>query len=303
MHTSIWSTECSPCYGERWGRHWLDAARYADSNGGDENHAYLLTHRYRNYVIEACNADVSFDEFIRQQLAGDLLPATGNDRLDAMLEARLQSFELAFKMQTAAPEAVDLSNESASTRKLYGLDDAETANFGRECLLARSFAERGVRFIQVSHAHTLPFINEQWDQHTHLAKGHSINVKQIDKPITGLLKDLRQRGLLDDTLVIWGGEFGRTPTVQKGNAEVGRDHHPEGFTMWMARAGVKSGCRYGTTDEFGYYGTENRCTIHDFHATILHLLGIDHERLTYLHAGRDFRLTDVHGVLAEGLLA
>lgn len=222
---------------------------------------------------------------------------------DAELEARIQSFELAFRMQSAAPEAVDISQETAATRKLYGLDRKETANFGLECLLARRFAERGVRFIQVSHAHTLPFNNEQWDQHSHLVKGHTINCKQIDLPITGLLIDLKQRGLLDDTLVVWGGEFGRTPTVQKGTGELGRDHHPEGFTMWMAGGGVKKGYRYGATDEFGYYATENRCTIHDFHATILHLLGLDHEKLTYRHAGRDFRLTDVHGNVATDILA
>ncbi len=222
---------------------------------------------------------------------------------DRELDARIHAFELAFRMQTAAPEAIDLSDESEATRKLYGLDDSTTENFGRQCLLARRFAERGVRFIQVSHAHSLPFNNEQWDQHTHLKRGHEINVKQIDQPITGLLVDLKQRGLLKDTLVLWGGEFGRTPTVQVGNAEPGRDHHPEGFTMWMAGGGVKAGFRYGATDEYGYYATENRCTIHDLHATILHLLGLDHERLTWHHDGRDYRLTDVYGSVAKGILA
>jgi hypothetical protein len=222
---------------------------------------------------------------------------------DPELEARIQSFEMAFRMQTAAPEAMDLSRESQATHKLYGLDDPATENFGRECLLARRFAERGVRFIQVSHAHSLPFNNEQWDQHTHLKRGHEINVKQIDKPIAGLLIDLKKRGLLDDTLVLWGGEFGRTPTVQVGKAEVGRDHHPEGFTMWLAGGGVKAGFRYGRTDDYGYYAVENRCTIHDLHATLLHLLGLDHERLTWHHSGRDFRLTDVSGQVATGILA
>ncbi len=222
---------------------------------------------------------------------------------DPEMDARIESFELAFRMQTAAPEAMDLSQESAATRELYGLDDPATANFGRECLLARRFAERDVRFIQVSHANTLPFNNEQWDQHTHLKKGHEINVKQIDKPITGLLTDLKQRGLLKDTLVLWGGEFGRTPTVQVGNAEAGRDHHPEGFTMWMAGAGVKAGFRYGKTDEYGYYAVEDRCPIHDLHATLLYLLGLDHTRLTYHHSGRDYRLTDVYGEVAKGILA
>ena len=223
-------------------------------------------------------------------------------KADWALEDRIQSFELAFRMQTAAPEAMDISQESKSTLALYGMDDPETENFGRECLLARRFAERGVRFIQVSHAHSLPFNNEQWDQHTHLEKGHSINVRQIDKPITGLLKDLKQRGLLDDTLVLWGGEFGRTPTVQSGNAAPGRDHHPEGFTMWMAGGGVKGGFRYGRTDDYGYYAIENRCTIHDLHATLLHVLGLDHERLTWHHNGRDYRLTDVSGNVASDIL-
>lgn len=222
---------------------------------------------------------------------------------DPEFEARIQSFELAFRMQTAAPEAMDLSDESAQTLSLYGLDEPETENFGRECLLARRFAERGVRFIQVSHAHSLPFNNEQWDQHTHLERGHAINVRQIDKPITALLTDLKQRGLLDDTLVMWGGEFGRTPTVQVGKAEPGRDHHPEGFTMWLAGAGIKAGSRYGATDDFGYYAVENRCTIHDLHATVLHLLGLDHKRLTWHHSGRDYRLTDVFGEIASGILA
>lgn len=219
------------------------------------------------------------------------------------LDARLASFELAFRMQTAAPEATDITQESQETLELYGLDDPETENFGRACLLARRFAERDVRFIQVSHAHSLPFNNEQWDQHSHLVKGHEINVKQIDRPITGLLIDLKRRGLLDDTLVLWGGEFGRTPTVQVGSAEFGRDHHPEGFTMWMAGGGVKSGFRYGKTDEYGYYAVENRCTIHDLHATILHLMGLDHERLTWRHNGRDYRLTDVSGEVARDIIA
>ncbi len=227
---------------------------------------------------------------------------SANGQAGAQLEDRLRSFELAFRMQMAAPEATDLSTESEATRKLYGMDDPETANFARECIMARRLAERGVRFIQVSHAHSLKFNNEQWDQHSHLEKGHSINVGQIDKPITGLILDLKARGLLEDTLVLWGGEFGRTPTIQQGNGPVGRDHHPDGFTMWMAGAGVKGGLRYGRTDEFGYHAVENRCTIHDLHATILHLLGIDHKRLTYRHNGRDFRLTDVYGEVASDIL-
>ncbi len=235
------------------------------------------------------------------ELLRELQHQAAND--DADLDARIQSFELAFRMQSAAPEAVDLSRESPATRRLYGMDDPETGNFARQCLLARRLAERGVRYIQVSHAHSLPFNNEQWDQHSHLVKGHSINVRQIDRPIAGLITDLKARGLLEDTLILWGGEFGRTPTVQKGSGELGRDHHPEGFTMWMAGGGVKGGYRYGSTDDYGYYAVEDRCTIHDLHATLLHLLGLDHERLTYRYAGREFRLTDVEGTVATKILA
>ena len=222
---------------------------------------------------------------------------------DKRLEARIRSYELAFRMQQAAPEAVDLSQETQSTRQLYGLDEEPTSNFARQCILARRFLERGVRFVQVSHSHSLPYNNEQWDQHTHLVRGHATNVKQIDKPIAGLITDLRQRGLLDDTLVIWGGEFGRTPTMQESKSEVGRDHHPEGFTMWFAGAGVKGGTRYGTTDEFGYFAEENRCTIHDLHATLLYALGLDHTQLTYMQSGREFRLTDVEGEVAHGVFS
>ena len=211
---------------------------------------------------------------------------------------------MAFRMQLEAPQAMDIADESESTLKLYGYDDPTTQNFAHQLLLARRFSERGVRFIQVSHAGSLPFNNEQWDQHSYIKKGHEINVAQIDKPMTGFLKDLKQRGLLDDTLVLWGGEFGRTPTAQVGSPEtIGRDHHPDGFTMFMAGGGVKGGFRYGATDEFGYYAIDGRMTIHDLHATLLHLLGLDHEQLTYQYGGRDFRLTDVHGTVATDILA
>lgn len=239
----------------------------------------------------------------QQRLQLDLLKSLNNESPSQPLEARLDSFELAFRMQMAAPEATDLDKESDATKTLYGIGDESTDNFGRMCLQARRFAERGVRFIQVSHAHSLPFNNEQWDQHSHIEQGHSINVHQIDKPITGLIKDLRSRGLLEDTLVIWGGEFGRTPTVQVGDAPPGRDHHPDGFTMFMAGGGVKPGFRYGATDDFGYHAIEDRMNIHDWHATLLHLLGIDHEQLTYFHQGRNFRLTDVSGEVAHKMLA
>jgi hypothetical protein len=231
------------------------------------------------------------------------------DRLNAMnrahqrqagpepsLEARINSFELAFRMQTELPKVEDLSHESAATRQLYGMDDPVTANFGRMCLMARRFAEAGVRFIQVTHSDS----KVQWDQHADLKNGHEKNAREVDGPIAGLLQDLKARGLLDDTLVWWGGEFGRTPVVEGQN---GRDHNPEGFTMWLAGGGVQGGLRYGSTDDYGYYAAENKVHIHDLHATILHLLGLDHERLTYRYAGRDFRLTDVEGNVVREILA
>ena len=215
---------------------------------------------------------------------------------EASLEARINSFELAFRMQTEMPRVEDLSQESSATRQLYGLDDPTTANFGRMCLLARRFAENGVRFIQVTHSDS----KVQWDQHSDLKNGHEKNAREVDLPIAGLLWDLKQRGLLEDTLVWWGGEFGRTPTVEGSN---GRDHNPEGFTMWMAGGGVKPGFHYGSTDDYGFYAAENKVHIHDLHATILHLLGLDHEKLTYRYAGRDFRLTDVEGQVVKEILA
>jgi hypothetical protein len=215
---------------------------------------------------------------------------------EAALEARINSFELAFRMQSAIPEIEDLSGESQATQALYGMDDPITANFGRMCLMARRFAEAGVRFIQVTHNDHLV----QWDQHSDLKNGHEKNAREVDRPIAGLLYDLKQRGLLEDTLIWWGGEFGRTPTAETAN---GRDHNQEGFTMWLAGGGVKGGFRYGSTDDYGYYAAENKVHIHDLHATMLHLLGLDHERLTYRHAGRDFRLTDVEGNVVRELFA
>jgi hypothetical protein len=217
----------------------------------------------------------------------------GNDQL---LDARMESFELAFRMQDEVPQVEDLSDETPATLELYGMNQPETQDFGRQCLLARRFAERGVRFIQVTHSDT----NVQWDQHSDLKAGHEKNSREVDRPIAGLLADLKQRGLLHDTLVVWGGEFGRTPTAQGTD---GRDHNPEGFTMWMAGGGVRGGFRYGATDEFGYYAVEDKMHIHDFHATLLYLLGLDHKRLTYQHAGRDFRLTDVAGSVAHTIFA
>jgi hypothetical protein len=235
----------------------------------------------------------------RRQL--DLLAAMNRDHLAAAgphpgLEARISSFELAFRMQSAMPEAEDLSRESAATQRLYGLDDPLTENFARQCLLARRFAERGVRFIQVTHSDA----NVQWDQHADLKNGHEKNAREVDQPIAGLLTDLKARGLLDDTLVLWGGEFGRTPTAQGTN---GRDHNPYGFTMWLAGGGCRSGIRYGATDEYGYYAVENKIHIHDLHATLLAFLGLDHEKLTYRYAGRDFRLTDVSGRIVREIMS
>ena len=213
------------------------------------------------------------------------------------LEGRINSFELAFRMQLAMPEALDIANETNATRKLYGLDNKVTENFGRQCLMARRFAERGVRFIQVTHSDG----DVQWDQHGDLRKGHTKNAAEVDRPIAGLLKDLKARGLLKDTLVVWGGEFGRTPAAQGGRD--GRDHNPEGFTMWLAGGGVKPGTAYGATDDYGWFAAENKVHIHDLHATILALLGLDHERLTYRHAGRDFRLTDVAGHVVHEIIS
>ena len=216
---------------------------------------------------------------------------------DASLEARISSFELAFRMQSEIPKVEDLSGESTSTLKLYGMDQPETKNFGRMCLLARRFAEAGVRFIQVTHNDD----KVQWDQHANLKRDHEKNAKEVDLPIAGLLTDLKQRGLLDDTLIWWGSEFGRTPTAE--GTRDGRDHNPEGFTMWLAGGGVKGGFRYGATDDYGYYAAVDKVHIHDFHATLLHALGLDHEQLTYRHAGRDFRLTDVEGNVVHDVFA
>lgn len=219
----------------------------------------------------------------------------GRIGVDPRLEARIESFELAFRMQMECPEATDLAGESQETLALYGVDQEPTDDFGRGCLLARRFAERGVRFIQVSHS--LP--KAYWDAHGGLETNHSSNAAKVDKPIAGLIKDLKRRGLFEDTLVVWGTEFGRSPAAQ---GKDGRDHHPQAFTIWMAGAGIRGGMVYGATDELGYYVTENRFHIHDFHATLLHLMGLDHKRLTYHYSGRDFRLTDVSGQVPHEIL-
>ncbi|REJ91821.1 MAG: DUF1501 domain-containing protein, partial [Planctomycetota bacterium] len=195
--------------------------------------------------------------------------------------------------QTAAPELQDVSDETQATHALYGLDDETTRNFGRQCLMARRFAERGVRFVQCTHSY-------KWDQHSNLEGAHRRNALEVDKPIAGLLRDLKARGMLDETLVLWGGEFGRTPVSQEGN---GRDHNPQGYSMWMAGGGIQGGLQFGQTDDYGYYAVSDKVHVHDLHATMLHLLGLDHERLTFRYAGRDFRLTDVHGEIVHEIIA
>lgn len=220
------------------------------------------------------------------------------------IEATISNYELAFRMQSEVPELLDISRESEVTRKMYGIDQDVTADFGRSCLMARRLVEKGVRFVELlTPAHKNI---DRWDQHSDLINGHRINARSTDKPIAGLLKDLKSRGLLDETLVIWGGEFGRTPCAQMPDGtyvdKIGRDHNPFGFTMWMAGGGVKPGLVYGATDDFGYYAVENKVHMHDLHATILHLLGMDHTRLTYRYSGRDMRLTDVFGNVVKDIL-
>jgi hypothetical protein len=221
------------------------------------------------------------------------------------IEATIQNYELAFRMQAEVPDLLDFSRESEATKKLYGLDDDLTSEFGRECLIARRLVERGVRFVELLTPARKGL--DRWDQHSGIENGHRINAQSTDKPIAGLLKDLKSRGLLESTLVLWGGEFGRTPCAQFPDGsyvkEVGRDHNPFGFTMWMAGGGVKGGLVWGATDEFGYFAIQDKVHVHDLHATLLHVLGIDHTRLTFRYSGRDMRLTDVHGNVIHGILA
>lgn len=233
----------------------------------------------------------------QQRTQLNLIQALNQDKLkrdtyQPGVEGVIESYELAFRMQDAMPKLMDTNQETQSTLDMYGVDGGPTDGFGKQCLLARRFAEAGVRFIEVTHG--------GWDQHTNLSVDHKTRAEACDKPIAGLLKDLKQRDMLKDTLVIWGGEFGRTPAAQGGD---GRNHNNKGYTTWMAGGGVKGGFSYGATDEHGYESVQNKCHIHDWHATILHLMGLDHEQLTYRFAGRDFRLTDVHGVVAKDIIA
>ncbi|MEQ9409056.1 MAG: DUF1501 domain-containing protein [Fuerstiella sp.] len=233
-----------------------------------------------------------------QEAQLQLLQAMNRDHLakakrDDQIQGAIESFELAFRMQAEAPRVLDLSQEPDHIQQAYGVGTKETDNFGRQCLLARRLVEAGVRYVEVSTGNV-------WDQHGNLKSGHEKNARATDQPIAALLSDLKARGMLEDTLVVWGGEFGRTPIVQGSN---GRDHNPQGFTTVLAGGGIKGGLAWGNTDEFGYYAVEDRVHVHDLHATMLHLLGVDHTQLTFRYAGRDFRLTDVYGNVVRDILA
>jgi hypothetical protein len=239
---------------------------------------------------------------VRQRHKLDLLRALNQYHeqervIDGELEARIASFELAYRMQTHAPATFSIDDESPATKRLYGLDDPTTEIVGTQCLMARRLMEAGVRFVQVYDSATT---GQRWDHHNKLKQELPLRCANVDRPIAGLLTDLKARGLLEDTLVICGGEFGRTPTAQGTD---GRDHHPFGFTMWLAGRGMKAGHVHGATDEYGFHAVQDKVHVHDLHATILHLMGIDHERLTYRYSGRDYRLTDVFGRVVTEILA
>ena len=241
------------------------------------------------------NPDRVFREDRRRQL--DLMRWMNEKRYrssrDSEILTRMKQYELAFRMQMEAPRIISLKKESAATLEQYGIQD-EKPSFARNCLLARRMVESGVRYIQL--------YDMGWDSHGSLVSQHASQCAAVDRPIAALLHDLEQRGMLEDTLVIWGGEFGRTPVSQGAGENWGRDHHPHGFTMWMAGGGVKGGTVYGSTDEFGFHAQDNKVEVHDVHATILKTLGVDHTKLTYRHQGRDFRLTDVGGKVIDDIL-
>jgi hypothetical protein len=281
-----------PSLGHGGVQNWSSAFLPGEFQGTPLGHAGVPSERATIAHLNAADSRPAEREFL------DLVQAMNKDRLaargpDAALEAQIAAAELAFRMQAEAPAALDVDRESDATKKLYGLDDPKTANFGRQCLMARRLAESGVRFVQCSHSY-------KWDQHGDLKKDHAKNALEVDRPIAGLLADLKSRDLLKDTLVVWAGEFGRTPTAQ---GDDGRDHNPHGFTIWLAGGGVKPGFSYGETDDYGFYASKNKVHVHDFHATLLALLGVDHERLTYRYAGRDFRLTDVAGNVVTEIFA
>ena len=281
-------------------------------NGGPRNYGNaFLPARYQGTALgdpttdaialkNVTNAKFS-QEQQEQQLS--LIQSLNKEQLqragkDEELEAVIRSYELGWRMQQNAPGLTDLSSEPQHVLDSYGVGQKETDRFGRQCVIARRMCEAGVRFVQVNYGDNSA--NPAWDQHSNLPQ-HANHAKRVDQPIAAFLADLKQRGLLEDTLVWWGGEFGRTPYAQ--NNGTGRDHNPSGFTMWMAGAGVKPGLSYGATDEFGHEAVENKVHMHDLHATLLRILGVDHERLTYRYAGRNFRLTDVHGTVVKDILS
>jgi hypothetical protein len=282
-------------------------------NGGTRNFgSAFLPAVHQGTPVGKVDGDGSDLMLRNAQLAADELPATrrrldfvqGLNRQrfedrpgDTELDAMIRSYDLAWRMQTQAPETFDLSGETEETKKLYGIGQQPTDPFGRRCLLARRLCESGVRFIQVNYGDNSA--NPAWDQHSNLPK-HADHAANVDLPIAGLLEDLDRRGLLEETLVWWGGEFGRTPYAQANGT--GRDHNPLGFTVWLAGAGVRPGFHYGATDEFGHKAITDRVHMHDLHATLLHLLGLDHEKLTFRHAGRDYRLTDVYGKVVHDII-
>jgi hypothetical protein len=253
-------------------------------------------------LLRALNAEQSRSHAplspLGRGVGGEGLPPALPMQTDSELDAVAQSFDLAFRMQTRAPEILDLSRETRETLRLYGVGQSATDNFGRQCLMARRLAEAGVRYIQINYGDNTD--NPAWDQHSNLPK-HAEHAYAVDKPVAGLLADLKRRGLLEDTVVWWGGEFGRTPYAERNGT--GRDHNPGGFTVFLAGGGVKPGFAFGATDEFGHHAVRDKVHMHDLHATLLHLLGLDHTRLTFRYAGRNFRLTDVYGRVVHEILA
>jgi hypothetical protein len=278
-------------------------------NGGPRNYgsAFLPAKHQGTTIGSADSSELKIEHLEslakdRQQLDRlqqfNLLQSQRRGGVNEEFEAVIRSYELAWRMQSVAPELLNLDNESETTKQMYGLDNPKTASYGKRCLLARRLAEAGVRFIQVNYGDNSA--NPAWDQHSNMPK-HADHAMAVDKPIAALLHDLQQRGLLEDTLVWWGSEFGRAPYAQKLGS--GRDHNPGGFTVWLAGGGVKRGCAHGATDEFGQMAIQDKVHMHDLHATILHLLGLDHERLTFQHAGRAFRLTDVYGRVVKEIIS
>ncbi|WP_182866002.1 DUF1501 domain-containing protein [Stieleria mannarensis] len=282
-------------------------------NGGPRNYgSAFLPARFQGTAIgSAGRQELALDNLVRQDVSParqraqlDLIQRLNQRQIDrrgiehSEFDAMQQSYQLAWRMQQVAPEILDLSSESATTLAEYGMDDPATRDYGQKCLLARRLCEAGVRFVQVNYGDNSA--NPAWDQHSNLPK-HATHARAVDRPIAALLADLKRRGLLEDTIVWWGGEFGRTPYSQSNGT--GRDHNPGGFTVWLAGGGFRGGMAYGSTDEFGFASVQNKVHMHDLHATLLHQLGLDHEQLTYRHAGRDFRLTDVYGRVIDPILA